>query len=263
VLALLLALSAPPLRAGSAAVSAVELRADEVTLRDGGAVVEARGRVRVAWGASRLSADRATYTVGLRRLSLVGSVTVIMPQGTLTSARATVVLAPRGGLESLEASGRATLRSEQRVVRAEHLTYAVQSGAVTADGGVELTIPPGITARGQRLLMKRGEAATLRGRARVQTQDGSLEADQIDVSEPAQVAYARGHVAGIFEETRITADAATFYHRERRAVFRDGVTVTRPGRTIQADVVTIYLHDRRIVAEGDTTIRLEEEPGRP
>jgi len=248
---------------GAAAVRAIELRANEVTLRDGGTVVEARGRVRVAWGASRMSADRAVYTVPLRRLSLAGSVTITSAQGDLTAARATAVLAPGGGIDSMEAAGRVVLKSGQRVVRAEHLTYAVRAGAVTADGGVELTAPPGITARGQSLLMKRGEAATLRGRARVQTKDGSLEADQIDVSETAQVAYARGNVTGDFEETRITSSAATFYHRERRAVFRDGVRVTRPGRTIQADVVTIYLQDRRVVAEGETTIRLEEEPGRP
>lgn len=244
-------------------VSAIEVRAEEVTLRDGGAVVEARGRVRVTWGPNRMSADRAVYTVPLRRLSLLGSVAVNTPQGTLTSAQATAVLAPRGGMESLEAAGRAILRSEQRVVRAGHLTYAVQSGAITADGGVQLLVPAGITARGQTLLMKRGEAATLRGRARVQSQDGSLEADQIDVSESAQVAYARGNVAGVFGETRVTSGAATFYHRERRAVFRDGVRVTRPGRTIQADLVTVYLQDRRVVAEGETTIRLEEAPGRP
>jgi lipopolysaccharide assembly outer membrane protein LptD (OstA) len=201
--------------------------------------------------------------VRIRRLSLSGAVTAVTPQGTLTAERATAVLAAAGGIESVEAAGQASLASGQRRVRAAHLTYAVRSGAVTADGGVEMTVPPGITARAQSLLMKRGEAATLRGRARVETDDGSLEADQIDVSETAQVAYARGNVAGVFADTRITSGAATFYHRERRAVFRDGVRVTRPGRLIQADVVTVYLQDRRVVAEGETTIRLEEEPGRP
>lgn len=257
--------AAPPPRAVAAAgaARALELRADEVTLRDGGAVVEAAGRVSVVWGTSRMRAARAVYTVRARRLSLAGEVTVTGPPGTLTAARATAVLAPSGGIVSVEAGGGVTLASGQRTVRAAHLTYEEPSGVVTADGGVALHEAGGVTARARSLLMRRGEAASLRGRARVQTADGHIEADQIDVSERAQTVLARGNVTGVFAQTRITAGAAAYDHGRRRAVFREAVRVTQPGRTIHADVVTISLQDRRVVAEGETTIRLDDEPGGP
>lgn len=261
---LILAALAPAGTASSIAPQTIELRGDEVTLwqRDGG-VVEARGRVRVAAGATRMTADRAVYIVRARRITLSGHVTVTAPQGDLKADSARAVLGTGNTLETVEASGRVTLRTAQRVVRAAGVTYGLTSGAVAADGGVEVFIPPDITGRGRSLVMKRGEAATLLGRARIQTKDGYVESDRMDFAERTQVAFARGNVVGIFEETRVTSAAATLYSRERRAVFRDGVRVVRPGRTIQAQVVTIYLQDRRIVAEGETTIRLEDGPQRP
>jgi lipopolysaccharide export system protein LptA len=263
LLVLLTLATLTPLGEASAAAQVIELRGDEVTLHQSGGVVEARGRVRITAGAARLSADRAVYTVRTRRIALAGHVIVSAPQGELEADAATAVLGPGNTLETVEASGRVTLETQQRVVRAGRMTYAVAAGAISADGGVEVFIPPDIIGRGRTLIMKRGEAATLQGRARVQTKDGYVESDRIDFSERTQVAFARGNVVGVFEETRITSAAATFYSRERRAVFRDGVRVTRPGRTIQAQVVTIYFRDRRIVAEGETTIRLEDEPQRP
>ena len=263
VLLLMLSQVGPATAAAVPSGRTIELRADAVTLRQGGAVVEARGRVRVTDGRNRMAAEHAVYTLRARRIALSGSVTIATPQGNLEADAATAVLAAGNAVETIDAAGRVTLEAQQRVVRAERLVYAVSSGAVTADGGVEAFIPPDLTARGRTLLMKSGEAATLRGSARVQTTDGYVEGDRIDISERTQVAFARGNVVGVFGETRITAAAATFYRRERRAVFRDGVRVTRPGRTIQAESVTLFLQDRRIVAEGETTIRVEDEPPRP
>jgi len=260
---LILALAGGPTSGAAPPGRRVELRADDVTLRQGGAVVEARGRVRVTDGRNRMTADHAVYTIRPRRLVLSGHVVITIPQGTLTAASATAVLAPGAGVETIDASGQVTLRSQQRVVRAARLTYGVSARAVTADGGVEVAIPPDIMGRGQTLLMKGGEAATLQGNARVQTKDGYVEGDRIDFSERAQVAFVRGNVTGVFQDTRITSGAATFYSRERRAVFRDGVRAARPGRTIQAQSLTIFLQDRRIVAEGETTIRVEDEAPRP
>lgn len=260
---LTLVLVGPAGEATGAAGRTIELRADEVTLRQGGAVVDARGRVRITDGRNRMTSDRAVYTVRARRVALSGHVTITTPRGDLAAASATAVFGPVNAVDTIDAAGQVTLTAQQRVVRAERLTYVVASGAVTADGGVEVLIPSDITGRGRTLLMKIGDAATLRGSARVQMKDGYVEGDRIDVSERTQVAFVRGNVVGVFEETRITSAAATFYSRERRAVFRDGVRVTRPGRMIQAEVVTIFFQDRRIVAEGETTIRVEDEPQRP
>lgn len=258
-----LALIGPAADAAAVPGRTVELRADEVTVRQGGAVIEARGRVRISDGRNRMTAARAVYTVRARRIALSGDVTVVTPQGTLEAASATAVLGTDAAVETIEASGRVSVTTRQRVIRAGRVTYGVASGAVSADGGVEAFLPPDVRARGQTLLMKSGQAATLRGEARVQTKDGSVAGDRIDYSEQAQVAFVRGHVVGLFEETRITSEAATFYVRERRAVFRDAVRVTRPGRLLQAASVTIFLEDRRLVAEGETTIRVEDEAPRP
>ncbi|HEY6102658.1 MAG TPA: hypothetical protein VI007_05470 [bacterium] len=260
---LMLAALAPAGTPSLAAAPPVELRGDEVMLRQRDGVVEARGRVRITAGAARMGADRAVYALRSRRIILSGHVTVTAPQGDLEADSARAVLSIGNALETVEASGRVTLETAQRVVRAERLTYGVAGGAVAADGGVEVFIPPDIIGRGRSLVMKRGEAATLLGRARIQTKDGYVESDRMDFAERTQVAFARGNVVGVFEETRITSAAATFYNLERRAVFRDGVRVVRPGRTLQAQVVTIHLKDRRIVAEGETTIRLEDDPQRP
>lgn len=232
---LALALLAGAADAGSAPPPApIELRADEVTLSGNGTVVDARGTVRLTYGASRMTADRAVYAVRSRQLALSGRVTISTPQGSLTAASATAVLARGGGIET-----------------------------ITADGGVRVTVPPDLAGRGGRLVMKPGELLTLQGHARIQSPEGSVDADRIELDERTAVAFARGNVAGVYGSTRITSAAATFYSRERRAVFRGDVRATAPGRTIRAEMVTIYLEDRRIVAEGETTIRLDDQPERP
>ena len=68
---LTLALVGPAGEAAGAAGRMIELRADEVTLRQGGAVVDARGRVRISDGRNRMTADRALYTVRAPRIALI------------------------------------------------------------------------------------------------------------------------------------------------------------------------------------------------
>ena len=105
--------------------------------------------------------------------------------------------------------------------------------------------------------------ARLAGEAKVETRDGFIQGDTMEFSETERVAYVRGHVRSAFADTRITADAATLYGQERKAVFRDNVTVTRPGRTMHASLVTVFYTEKRIVAEGETNIRIDEERRTP
>jgi hypothetical protein len=49
--------------------------------------------------------------------------------------------------------------------------------------------------------------------------------------------------------------------REKKAIFRDRVTIVRPGRTMSADVVTFFYQQNRMIAEGETRIRIEDEQG--
>lgn len=257
---LVLALLAAP--ALAAAPRTLELRASEVTVQDGGRVIDARGAVRISDGRNRVRADRAVYSVQDRRIELSGAVSVAGDEGTLDAARAMIRLTGDRQIDLVEASGGVKLQTRGRILRASRVSYTVGADAVSATGNVSLSIPPAITATGQSLVVRRA-AMTLTGSARVQNKDGSIRADRLEFVEGEQVAYARGNVTAVFQESRISSSTATFYGGERRAVFRDGVTVVRPGRTMKAQVVTIYYESRRIVAEGETNITFDEERREP
>jgi len=241
-------------------VTAFELRASEVVVHDGGRLVEARGDVRATDGRTSVRAGEAVYRVAERRILLSGGVAVVGPEGTLRAATATIALGADRRIGAVEAAGRAELASGGRLLRAQRIHYAVGGSEVTAAGNVTVFLPPDLTAGGERLTLRQGVAA-LTGGVRLRHRDGVLEGDALEVSEADQVARARGNVRSRWQEVSITAQAATVYHRERRAVFRDQVTVSSPGRTMHSALVTVYYAQRRIVAEGETTIRLEEEGG--
>lgn len=265
VLILVLALLAAP--AFAAPARTLEIRASQVTVRDAGRVIDARGNVRITDGRNRVRADRALYTVRDRRIQLAGSVSVTGDEGTLESQRAVIRLTPGREIDTVEASGSVKLQTRGRVLRASRVSYMVGTEAVSASGNVSLSMPPDIVATGQDLVVRGrpggASTATLTGQAKVQNRDGSIQADRLEFVEGEQVAYARGNVTAVFQDTRITSQAATFYGRERKAVFRDGVTVARPGRTMKAELVTVYYDDRRIVAEGETNITLDEDRREP
>lgn len=246
----------------------LELRASELTVQENGRIIEARGNVRITDGRNRVQAERALYAVGDRRIQLTGSVSVTGDAGTLNSQRAVIRLTRDRRIDTVEASGNVTLRTRGRVLRASRVSYIVGGGTISASGDVSLSIPPGIVARGHQLTVRentggKGATATLNGGARVQTRGGSIQADRLEFVESEQVAHARGNVTALFQDTRITSSAATFYGHEQKAVFREGVTVMRPGRIMKADVVTVFYDDRRIVAEGETNIIFDEERREP
>jgi lipopolysaccharide export system protein LptA len=265
ILVLALALLTAPVLAAPART--LELRASQVTVRDAGRVIDARGNVRITDGRNRVRADRALYTVRDRRIQLTGGVSVAGDEGTLESQRAVIRLTPGRQIDTVEASGSVKLQTRGRTLRASRVSYTVGAEAVSASGNVSLSMPSDIVATGQDLVV-RGRAggastATLTGQAKVQNKDGYIQGDRVEFVEGEQVAYARGNVIAVFQDTRITSAAATFYGRERKAVFREGVNVTRPGRTMKADVVTVFYDDRRIVAEGETNITFDEERRQP
>ena len=260
LLILVLALLAAP--ALAAPPRTLELRASQVTVRDGGRVIDARGAVRITDGRNRVRADRALYTVRDRRIQLAGAVSVAGEEGTLEAQGAVIRLTADRQIDTVEASGSVKLQTRGRVLRASRVSYTVGAEAVFASGNVSLSMPPDIVAMGQDLVVRR-TTATLSGGASVQNKDGSIRADRLEFVEGEQVAYARGNVTAVFQDTRITSSAATFYGGERKAVFREGVTVKTPGRTMKAEVVTVFYEDRRIIAEGETNITFEEERREP
>lgn len=245
--------------AQAASSRTIELRASEVTTRDGGQTIEARGNVRITDGRTVIQAGRAVYVVRERRITLSGGVKITAPDGDLEAAQAVVQIGRGQAIETVDATGNVAVETEGRVLKADRIQYAVSSGALTAAGNVTVFAPPDLIATGKELTAKGRESATLAGRARIQNRDGYIEGDRLEIQERTQTAYLRGNVVGVFQDTRITAEAATLLAKERKAIFHDRVTVTRPGRTMSAERVTLYYQERRLVAEGQTSIRIEEE----
>lgn len=262
VLIVLAMLSAPaPGAARAAAPGNIELRADEVTVRGGGEVIEARGSVRITDGRSVVRAGRARYSVRTRRIELAGGVAVDSSEGDLRAGRALLHLGPDRRITGVEASEGAALTAGGRRLEAERVSYTIGGPSATASGNVRLRLPPDIVATGDRLTL-RGAVAVLEGGAKVETAEGAIEGQTIEVAERDRTAFVRGGVRAVFGEMRITSNAATLYGPERRAVFRDNVTVVQPGRTMKASLVTVFIDEKRLVAEGETTIRIDEErPG--
>lgn len=243
----------------AAAARALQLQADVLTVRDQGQTIEARGNVRITDGRSTIRAGRAVYTLRDRKILLEGEVKIVTSQGDFAASRAVVLLDKENAIAFIEATGAVTVEAQQRVLKADRVTYEVAKAGLVATGNVTLFVPPDLIAKGGELVAKGRESATFTGRARVQNRDGFIEGDRIEVQERTQTAYIRGNVVSVFQDIHITAGNATLLAKEGQAIFRERVQVTRPGRTLSAEIATLYYRERRLVTEGPTNIRIEEE----
>ncbi|MDQ7818935.1 MAG: LptA/OstA family protein [Armatimonadota bacterium] len=229
------------------------LQAGRVRYRPVADIMEATDGVVLRWADRTLQADRVRYEAG-KTFDADGGVTVRWGDRELTARRVVGVAAG----QVLEASEDAVARWADRTIRADRMVYRLAEDVLTATGGVTLTTR-NLAATAQTLVARGARTATLGGRARMQTPDGELQADRIDVQVQEQTAQASGNVMGVFQDTTITSQAATLSVPDGYAVFRGQVTVRRPGRTLTADVVTFYYREHRLVAQGETTIRIQPE----
>lgn len=250
-----MALVAPPVVAS--APSQLQLRADVVTVREAGQTIEARGQVRITDGRSEIRAGRAVYTVRERRIVLTGGVVAKTSEGDLQASQATVHLGKTRTIDIIEAVGDVVVEAQRRVLKAQRMTYAVSTAELVATGQASLFVPPDLIASAGELVARR-DVATLSGRARVQNRDGFLEGDRLQIQQRTQTAELVGNVVGVFQETRIASEAATLLASEQKIIFRNRVSITRPGQTMNAEKVTLYYRENRLVAEGSTYIRIEE-----
>jgi lipopolysaccharide export system protein LptA len=246
-----------------AAIGAVsrtlEIQADTLIARDGGQTIEASGNVIITDGRSTIRAGHALYTLRDRRILLDGGVKIVTAQGDLVANRAVILLGKGNAVAFVEATGGVAVKAQQRVLRADLASYEVASESLVATGNVTLFVPPDLTAKGAELVAKGRQVATLTGRPRVENREGFIEGDRIEFREQTQTAYVRGNVVSVFQDIRISAGNATLLAKEGHAIFREQVRVTRPGRTLSAEMVTLYYRERRLVTEGPTNIRIEEE----
>lgn len=247
----------------SAAPVSLEIKADILKADTVRGVIEARGRVRISDGRSLVRAGIAVYSIKQRKISLSGGVTMTTPEGDL-QARAAVAYVSRGRtLESIEATGNVEVESQRRVLNADTVVFTPASQAMTARGNVRIFVPPDLIATGQELVVRRNTVSVLTGRARVQNRDGFVQGDRLEVDDRADAASLRGNVVGEFRDIRITSETASLIGKEKKVVFRDRVKIVQPGQTMTSDRVTIFYETRRMIAEGATTIHIEDEGPRP
>jgi lipopolysaccharide export system protein LptA len=240
--------------------STFDLRADTLTANAATQTVIARGHVRVTDGLFVASAGRAEYAIRARRLILADTVVVRSPEGTIRAHEVTLYFSDERRVNFIVAAGNVWVETRGRTLKAQRITYEPPTGVARATGSVAMFAPPEFRATGEDLIGNlRREAATLTGRARVQTAEGFVEGDRLDVDGRAQTAVLRDHVNGGFRKIRLTADTATVRFRDQKAVFRGHVKLVDPSRTLIADQVTVYYNEGRMVAEGATSVRVEED----
>jgi len=246
--------------ARAAAPRTIQLNADTVTARDGGQMLEARGHVVISDGRLTIRADHVLFDRKSRQIQMSGNVRVTTPQGDLVSGEAAAQLTRAGTLEAIQAFRGVTARSTSRILKADRVAYQAKDDTLAATGNVVVTFPPDLTANAGVLVAKGADVITMTGRPRIRNPDGFIEGDRLEVVAHSQIAFVRGNVVSVFAETRITSATATLLVKENSAIFRDKVSVTRPGRTMTAELVTYYYKERRLVAEGQTTIRIQGTP---
>lgn len=249
--------------ASAATPATLEITADVLTADTAKQIVEARGRVRISDGRAVVRAHAATYHVKDRRISLSGAVQFVTPEGDLTARQAIAHLSRSRTLETVEASGNVEVESGHRVLNADHIVYTPAGRSLSARGNVRIFSPPDLIATGGELFARQGAVIVMKGRPRLQNRDGYIQGERLEVDEKAETAYLRDHVLGEFGDIKITSDAATLTAKEKKVVFRDRVKIVQPGRMMRADRVTIFYESRRMIAEGATTIRIEDEPPNP
>ncbi len=243
-----------------AAAQPITIHADAALAREGGQVLEAVGHVVLSDSTTTLRADYALYRRRQGHIQLTGHVHIATVQGELQAASATAQLVRKGQIETIEATGGVTVQSSDRVVRADRVSYQTKDQTLTASGHVVVTFPPDLRITGGTLVASGAEVAVLTGRPRIEHPAGVLEGDRVDVAVQSQIAFVRGNVQGVFSETKIASALATLFVKDKKAIFRDHVTVDRPGRMMTAEVVTYYYAERRLVAEGPTTIKILQTP---
>jgi lipopolysaccharide export system protein LptA len=246
---------ATPARRPLLQITAETIRVDAQTQ-----VAIATGRVRVTDGTTTAEAARGTVYRREGRGVLRGNVRVVGPQGVLEGETVTVEFTTRA-ITRVVARGAASLEAEGMLVTAQVVTIVPAADSVTAERAVTLFVPPDIIATGPRLVYVRARGmSTLVGRWRVQTPEGFIEADRVEVARRGEQAVAIGSVHGVFRETQIHSQTATLYTAEKKAVFAGGVRLTQPDRLMTTERVTVWYGLRRVLAEGQTTIRIEPPP---
>ncbi|MDR7521369.1 MAG: LptA/OstA family protein [Armatimonadota bacterium] len=238
----------------------LHISADEMHIDAATRVAVAVGRVRISDGTTTATAARATLYHREGRGVLAGQARVRGPQGLLEGDEITVWYTARA-ITRIVARGAASLEAEASLVTARVVTIAPSADTVTAEREVTLFVPPDVVATGARLVYQRARGtAVLEGRGRVANPDGFIEADRIEGTRRMASAVATGDVWSVFRDIEVRSRTAELVAAEQKAVFVGDVRVAQPGRRMTSERVTLWYGVGRVVAEGQTWMRLEPQP---
>ena len=238
----------------------ISVTADVMNIDAVSRVVTAAGRVRITDGMITATAQRATLYQREGRGVLSVDAQAAGPQGVLKGAEMTITYAARA-ITRLAARGQASLESKNLTIVAGTVTMSLADDSVTADEAVQITSPPDVVATGAHLTYRRARgAATLEGSARLQNRDGVIAGERIESTGRWERATVTGPVWGKFRDIEVRSRAAEYVGAEKKAIFTGDVQVLQPGRVLISEKVTVWYAAGRIVAEGQTRVRLEAPP---
>lgn len=238
----------------------LEITADDMTVQAATRTVRAAGRVRITDGRITATADRATLYHREGRGVLGGRAQVKTPQGELEGQEITIAYTAQA-ITRIVAHGSASLDTEGTLTSAPMIAITPSADRLVAERGVSVFARPDIIATGERLTYERAPGRILlEGAARVQTRDGFLGADRIEAFRRWDRVVATNNVHGRFRDIEVRSKTAELLSGEQKAVFTGEVRLMQPGRHLVTERVTVWYAAGRIVAEGQTTVRLEPQP---
>lgn len=237
----------------------VTIRADTIEVDAAGQVATAT-RVSISDGRTTATAARATLYHASGRGVLSGDAKVEAPQGVLEGREITVTYT-RTSITRIVAQGQASLETAEALISAPQVALDPATEVVTGRGGVRVFVPPDVVATGVVLSYdRRRDVLLLRGGVRVQNPEGFVTGDRLDAGRRLEHAVVVGAVHARFRDLDVRSRRGELFGREKRAVFDGDVRVAHPGRQLTADRVTVWYDTRRVVAEGQTWMRVEPEP---
>ncbi|MGQ0568783.1 MAG: LptA/OstA family protein [Armatimonadota bacterium] len=254
------AAAAPARPVGPTPGTRVSISADELSIDAASRVARATGHVRITDGVTTAMSSRATLFQKEGRGVLAGQARVVGPSGVLEGDEITVEYTARA-IRRIVARGTASLEVETSLVSAQAVTLVPSTDTVTAEPRVTVFTKPDLVATGNRLTYRRSRGiAVLDGRARVQSSDGFIEGGRLESDRRWERLTVAGDVHGIFRDVEVRSRNAEVSGVEKKAVFTGDVRLAQPGRRLTTDKVTVWYASGRVVAEGQTWIRLEPQP---
>jgi lipopolysaccharide assembly outer membrane protein LptD (OstA) len=279
------------------------LSADELTVDNNGSRLVATGNVVAVYGTLRATGDllrldrptgiatlaghasvteprgRATAdairltVVGEQRVTqvdLTGHVSVADARGRAAADAVTLTVGSSQQLSRVQMTGHASVESREYALLAQQIIGDRDADLLTADGNVTMYSAPDLIVSGAHLTYDhRADHAVVTGEpdrpALVQNRYGRILGASMELFRRAGRAVVHGPVDAEVYDATLTGAQAVVDLRAQVAVVTGHVVVSRQQGTLLADRVTIFYQARRLIAEGEThmTINELEPPASP